>query len=316
MEATAHFPVMLNEVTRLFVEHLTDFNAPTFLDGTLGGGGHTEALLKQFTASNVLAFDQDVSAIERASQRLVGFKERVVIEHTNFRYASEKIGAQKFDGILLDLGISSDQLDNLERGFSFKDTASLDMRMNQQEGPTAQELLNTLSQKELARIFLQGGVRNLSHRLADEVIRRRPLNTATDFVSVCAQVLDSPRERRLRGNKEKNPATVPFQALRMEVNDELGAIKDFLDSAPKLVSPGAVLAIITFHSLEDELVTRKFRAWDKVGAPTRNLPAQQRIGNHLTQKPIEPSEEEISKNPRSRSARLRAFKFQGLNGGM
>lgn len=309
MQTTSHIPVLTSEILALFQANITGENL-NFFDGTLGGAGHTEELLNTFKNSSVVAFDQDLLAIERAKSRLSQFNSRLKIHHSNFRAASQLLPLQKFDGLLLDLGISSDQLDDPERGFSFKAKESLDMRMNQKEGITALELLNSLSPRELARVFTQGGVRNLSHKLAAEIFEKRPIVDATQFISICSEVLDSPRERRLRGGKDKHPATVPFQALRIEVNDEFGAIKEFLDSAHLLASPGAVLAVITFHSLEDELVTKKFRSWAKVGAPTRYLPEGKKIGEHLTQKPIEPSQEEVLQNPRSRSARLRAFKFR------
>ena len=309
MESTVHIPVLRNEVLAVFQDNLSGEKLK-FFDGTLGGAGHTVGLLELFSDSFVVAFDQDLKAIERASHKLNSFAPRVELHHANFRSVSQLLPRKKFDGLLLDLGISSDQLDNPERGFSFKAKEKLDMRMNQNQGATALELLNTLSLKELARVFSQGGVRNLSLKLAQEILEQRPIADAEQFISICSSVLDSPRQRRLRGGKEKHPATVPYQALRIEVNDEFGAIKEFLDSAQLLASPGAVLAVITFHSLEDELVTKKFRSWDKVGSPSRYLPEGKKIGEHLTQKPVEPSQEEILRNPRSRSARLRAFKFE------
>ena len=306
-----HVPVLLDEVIKVFRENVSAPSA-RFLDGTLGGGGHSEAILSSFPEANLVALDQDAGALHRAQGKLIRFGGRVTLKHLNFRDAAENLRPAIFDGLLLDLGISSDQLDDPLRGFSFKAKEVLDMRMNQQQGISALDLLNTASERELRRVLLDGGVRNLVPKLVTAIIQKRPIESAEQFLSICLSVLDTPRERRLRGERsDKNPATVVFQALRIAVNDELGAIKEFLSTVQQIAAPGAVLAVITFHSLEDELVTRQFRQWSRAGAPTRYQPEGERIGLHLTQKPIEPTEIEIERNPRCRSARLRAFKFSG-----
>lgn len=316
-DETRHTSVVRNEIVALFREELTSVGEPLFFDGTLGGGGHTEALLDEFPTASVVACDQDESAIRRACAKLERFGGRLTVIHENFR-SFAKHSARKFDGAILDLGISSDQLDDRSRGFSFQGEGELDMRMDRSKGKSAAEILNTASAHELSNIFKLGGLRRNAESLAKRIVEARPIKSVRDLSLICEDVLGSPRERRLRkarGGSDANPATVPFQALRIAVNDELGAVEDFLDHAEELMNPGGVLAIITFHSLEDEAVTTRFRKWSRSEISSRFLPAVPAgtkgapIGKHLTQKPIFPSEEEISSNPRARSARLRAFKF-------
>ncbi len=310
---TRHVPVLLEEVLAAFRANLRTAT-PRILDGTLGGAGHSEALLEEFPGASLVAFDRDESALGRARNRLARFGGRVTYVHENFRNAASfarKFGT--FDGALLDLGISSDQLDDGERGFTFQGANALDMRMDQSQGETALEILNDSTHGELARIFDRGGLRKHASRLAEAIIDARPIRAANQVTAICETILASPRERRLKqergGGAGAPAATVPFQALRIAVNDELGAIESFLEEAPSIVHEGSVLAIITFHSLEDEIVTRQFRAWARRKGATRSLPGEPALGRHLTQKPIVAGEAEASANSRARSARLRVFAF-------
>jgi 16S rRNA (cytosine1402-N4)-methyltransferase len=311
VELTVHKPVLVAEILKLFSEELAGTEEPVLFDCTLGGGGHAEAFLRHFPKAILLGCDQDESALRRCKERLGPFSERVQLMHGSFSEIERLLAGRNVDALLCDLGISSDQLDDRTRGFSFHvGEFPLDMRMDRSKGRTAQELLNELSFVELKRIFDQGGVRRNSAKLAQRICDERPVDSGRKFVEICESVLASPRERRLRtlrGGSESHPATVPFQALRIAVNDELGALNSLLNAIPKVANK--VAAFITFHSLEDEIVTSQFRSWARPGgdrrAPTPGL------GRHLTQKPILPGEEELAENSRSRSARLRAFSFKG-----
>jgi 16S rRNA (cytosine1402-N4)-methyltransferase len=318
VEGSVHISVLLEEIVSLFRSHLDPAADLLFFDGTFGGGGHTQAILKAFPRSKVVAFDRDPGAVARAQSFQHGG--RLLVIHNSFSALEDSLGSisatlgtqARFDGFLCDLGISSDQLEDPTRGFSFKGPTSLDMRMDTTQGITAAELLNSLTPGELIRILERGGVRRNAGKLANRIVDARPIQNAEQFIAICQEVLGSPRERRLRserGGSDSHPATVPFQALRMEVNQELGEIETFLEFLPRVASTGSVAAFLTFHSLEDELITRRFRAWAKPESDRRFGELKPALGLHLSQKPILPSEEEILRNPRSRSARLRAFKF-------
>lgn len=212
----------------------------------------------------------------------------------------------QFQGLLLDLGISSDQLDDPERGFSFRYSSPLDMRMSQSDGPTAADILNTASEHELRLIFLRGGVKRPLHAiLSKEIVRRRPFSTTDQLADLCAELERRPRKRE--AGPARNPATLPFQALRIEVNQELAKLQSFLDLAPTYLAPGGRLAVISFHSSEDKVVTQTMRRWSR--RELSPFPSDDRapFGTLLTKQAVVPSEEEIQANPRARSARLRVF---------
>lgn len=287
------------------------------LDGTLGAAGHTEEILK-YKNTRVFATDRDGEAIEKAEFKLRDYSDRLVLKQSNFSEFSTKIqeldsqnlavmmwdesSPRLFDRVLLDLGISSDQLDDKQRGFSFRDSDNLDMRMDRTQSLDASEVLNSYHVSELIKVFKKGGVGKLSSILAKEIIKKRPIKSSSDFSKVCIEVYS-----RSGSKKSSHYATVPFQAVRIEVNKELDSIKDFLDLVLDFISPGGILAVICFHSLEDKIVASTMRKWARVSKQEFKLEIQAK-GKILTQKAITASAEEIQSNPRSRSAMLRVFK--------
>lgn len=287
-----HIPVLAQEV----IEGLVIQPGGYYLDATVGGGGHSRLILQAAPDSRVTALDQDVNALAAAQQTLAEYGDRVQFYHTNF--ADFEPGEQKFDGILADLGVSSAQFDIADRGFSFRHTAALDMRMNQQQSLTAADIINTWDEKALADLFYHYGEERLSRKLARRIVDRRPFQTTTELAeTIFYAVPPSYRYGRI------HPATRVFQALRIAVNDELKVLETFLAQAPNWLKPGGRLAIISFHSLEDRIVKYAFKT-----------STQLRV---VTKKPIEASEAEIKKNGRSRSAKLRIaerlFESDGKN---
>jgi len=297
-----HRSVMAEEVAHFLVPGPNKL----YLDGTLGGGGHSEGLLR--AGASVLGLDQDLDAIDYARQRLSEHEDRVAFIHMNFRdYPSllREVGLEsELDGILLDLGVSSWQLDTAGRGFSFLQDGPLDMRMDCSRGPTAADLLADLPEEELRRIFREYGEEPLAHRVATAIVRRRaaaPFRTTGDLASFVEEVCG-----RRSG---KHPATRVFQALRIAVNDELGALRSALEELPKWLKAGGRVAILTFHSLEDRMVKQYFaehsRPWldrPEWSGPRPNPECYFRLP---VRKGLAPSPEEIAVNPRARSARLR-----------
>lgn len=296
--------------TSVMGEEVAHFLAPApnklYLDGTVGGGGHSEALLR--AGASVLGLDQDVEALDYARQRLSEHEDRVAFIHMNFRdYPSllREVGLEKeLDGMVLDLGVSSWQIDTAERGFSFSHDGPLDMRMDASQGRTAADLLAEESEEELRRIFREYGEEPLAHRVAGAIVRRRaaaPFRTTGDLASFVEEVCG-----RRSG---KHPATRVFQALRIAVNDELGALRSALAELPKWLKAGGRIAIITFHSLEDRIVKQYFAEHSRPtvdrpewSAPRPNPECYFRL---VVRKGLAPSAEEIAANPRARSARLR-----------
>ncbi len=300
-----------------------------FFDGTVGGGGHSEMLLETNEKVRVLAVDRDREALGRARIRLRRFGERVRFGSGNFSQVGEIVLLAEqegwlrraheegiFTGMLLDLGLSSDQLFAPERGFSFLREGPLDMRMEQDSGgPTARELLNESPYAELRNIFRRGGVGKESGKLASAVLRARPLESTSEFSALCERILRPAMRRKPKpvkgtGRGPQHPATVPFQALRMEVNEELTSLSSFLDQALPLLVPGGRLAIISFHSLEDKIVTQRMRSWSRAPETLRHIGLvgiERGAGKLVTKQAITPSVSEVEQNPRSRSARLRVF---------
>jgi 16S rRNA (cytosine1402-N4)-methyltransferase len=303
-----HIPVLEQEV----VNALVPMPGKLMLDGTLGGGGHTRRLLEHGT--DVLALDQDPEALAWAAQRLAGDADHLVTLRANFAsfpVILEEAGlGAVLDGILLDLGVSSHQLDAPERGFSFMRDGPLDMRMDPAGPLCAADLVNTWPEEELARIFYEYGDEKASRRVAKTIIRRRaerPFETTSDLAALVATVIPK------RG--PASPATRVFQALRIAVNDEMGALESTLDAAHHWLKPGGRLAVITFHSLEDRMVKQFFRRHSDVEidrpewpAPRPNPDCHYRL---ITRKGITASPAEISRNPRSRSAKLRVVERLG-----
>lgn len=275
-----HIPVLGAEV----LMGLAPKPGGRYLDATAGGGGHSRLILTAAPETQVVALDQDEQAIAALRDNLAEFGDRVSVCHTNF--ADYHPGATRFDGILADLGVSSVQFDQGDRGFSFRHTAPLDMRMNRQQTLTAADLINTWDEADLANLFYRYGEERLSRRIARRIVEQRPFETTTELAEAIARsVPHAYRHGRI------HPATRVFQALRIAVNDELGVLETFLNTAPGWLAPGGRLVIISFHSLEDRLVKHALRA-----RPDLRV---------VTKKPVQPTEAELSVNPRARSAKLR-----------
>ncbi|WP_333169353.1 MULTISPECIES: 16S rRNA (cytosine(1402)-N(4))-methyltransferase RsmH [unclassified Microcoleus] len=253
-----------------------------YLDATLGGGGHTSLILAAAPDVTVVAIDRDEQAIRFCQARFANSP--VEFWHGNF--AEYQSSEAEFDGIIADLGVSSAQFDTPERGFSFRHPAQLDMRMNQQQSLTAQEIINHWEEVKLADIIYKYGEERLSRRIARRIVQGRPFQTTTELAGAIASSFP-PKQR----NGRIHPATRTFQALRIAVNSELASLETFLNQAPRWLKPGGRIGIITFHSLEDRPVKHQLR-----GTPSLQV---------LTKKPIGPQSEEVARNPRSRSAKLR-----------
>jgi 16S rRNA (cytosine1402-N4)-methyltransferase len=298
-----HTPVLLAEVLG-FLQPETGF----FVDATLGMGGHTEAILNASAETKVIAFDRDCEAIEKASERLANFGERFRAIHADYRQIKQFVEAETTSGVLADLGVSSWQLDSIERGFSFRADAPLDMRMNAgSDEPTAAELLEALSEEEIADIIYKYGEERFSRRIARRIVERRERG---EKIETTAQLAETVERAIPRSKQEKiHPATRTFQALRIAVNRELEDLDEFIADAIDVLQPDGRLAVISFHSLEDRIVKQTFRRLSgRCECPPR-LPVCQcgavRRIEILTNRPVTADEKEIEANPRSRSAKLR-----------
>ena len=288
---SVHIPVLLQEVLKF----LNPQAGKIYIDGTLGGGGHTEAICR--CGAKVIALDRDAAALDRTEQRLKSLFEDtpfpIRFAHANYRYFAEALDMlqiERIDGFLLDLGLSSDQLADDHRGFSFDSDGTLDMRFDVSEGLSAQELLATLSETDIADIIYRFGEERHSRRIAGKIVDARetgePIQTARQLAELVRHCVPKSRKNPI------DPATRAFQALRMAVNDELGSLQSVLEQLPERLQPGGVAVVISFHSGEDRIVKNFFRKSEH--------------WKTLTPKPITASDEEIARNPRSRSAKLRA----------
>ena len=256
-----------------------------YLDVTVGGGGHSSLILGMDDSVRVTALDQDDSALKAAAETLETYRDRVQFWQGNFSEFDP--GEQQFDGILADLGVSSTQFDQAERGFSFRFEAPLDMRMNRDQDLSAADIINHYSEKDLADIFFNYGEERLSRRIARRIVQRRPLKTTIDLANTVISAMPGTGNKRWR----IHPATRVFQALRIAVNQELEVLDTLLEQAPQWLAPQGRLCIISFHSLEDRRVKYAFR--NDVSLKV------------ITKKPLQATIEEESVNPRSRSAKLR-----------
>ena len=299
-----HIPVLLAEV----IEGLSPRADGRYLDGTLGAGGHAEAILQTAAPSGrLLGLDCDAAALAAARQRLAAFGERVMTVHASYEAMGQIAPLQDFaplDGILLDLGLSSMQLDDPTRGFAFRSGGPLDMRFDPTADiPTAADLVNTLHEDDLAQILRDFGEERHARRIARAIAAARPIHTTIELATLIERV--APRSP----HAAIHPATRTFQALRIAVNDELGALERTLPIALSLLAPGGRLAVISFHSLEDRIVKQFMRreATDCLCPPKQPICAcHHRAALRLiTRKPIVPGEAETAANPRARSARLR-----------
>jgi len=307
MSAAYHTPVLADEIERL----LNPQPGQTLIDGTLGGGGHALRLGERLQPGGLLiAIDQDPAALDAARARLQSLSLTIIYVHGNFRNMSDLMdacGVSESNGILLDLGVSSNQLDASERGFSFRADAPLDMRMNPTTGETAAQLLARLDAPEITRILRDYGEERWAARIARRIVEQRarePITTTKQLAELVSAAI--PKKAHPH---HIHPATRSFQALRIAVNDELGALQEALETGIPRLAPGGRFAVICYHSLEDRIVKQTFaRLSGKCQCPPGRPVCQcgaRRIIEILTRRPITPTEAEIRQNPRARSAKLR-----------
>ena len=279
-----HIPVLSQEI----ITGLEVVSGGWYLDATTGGGGHSELILQAAPDVNLVALDRDIQALEAAKARLQGYGDRVQFWQGN--YADYQPGEQKFDGIIADLGVSSVQLDVAERGFSFRNEAPLDMRMDRSQSTTAADIVNYTSEVELAKIIFTYGEERMSRQIARDIVAQRPFTTTTQLAyTIGGAVPKAYRYGRI------HPATRTFQALRIAVNQELSSLEKFLAVAPTWLKPEGKIGLISFHSLEDRIIKHTLRENESLKV--------------LTKKPIIATEEELKVNPRARSAKLRFAKL-------
>ena len=304
-----HVSVLLNET----IEGLNIKPDGIYVDGTLGGGGHAYEVLKRLSPKGrLIGIDQDGEALRAADQRLKEFGEQVTLARDNYCEIDrvlESLGIEKVDGILLDIGVSSYQLDNLERGFSYKSVAPLDMRMDTRQSLTAADVVNSYSENELFTIIKDYGEERFARNIAKKIVQSRedkPLETTQELSEIIQSAI--PMKAKAKGG---HPAKKTFQAIRIEVNRELAVLKESIDKMIERLNPGGRICIITFHSLEDRIVKTKFRENENPCTCPPDFPVcvcgKKSKGRVITRKPIVPSEDEIAVNKRAKSSKLRIF---------
>ena len=304
-----HKSIMLEEV----IESLAIKPNGIYVDGTLGGAGHSSEIVKRLGEDGrLIGIDQDGEAIEAATKRLKPYKDKVTIVRSNYAQMKEvlrDLGIHKVDGILLDLGVSSYQLDNAERGFTYRDDVPLDMRMDQRQTKTAKDIVNDYSEMELYHIIRNYGEDKFAKNIAKHIVQARqkaPIETTGQLIEVIKAAI--PKKVRATGG---HPAKKSFQAIRIELNHELDVLTQSIDGMIDRLAPGGRLCIITFHSLEDRIVKTRFRTNENpcICPPGFPVCVCGRIskGKVITRKPILPSEQEMEENSRSKSAKLRVF---------
>ncbi|WP_419742039.1 16S rRNA (cytosine(1402)-N(4))-methyltransferase RsmH [Paraclostridium dentum] len=302
-----HVSVLLDEC----IDNLNIKPDGVYVDCTMGGAGHSKEIVKRLSKDGLfIGFDQDINAINTAKERLSEYSDRVKFVHSNFQNLKnelEKIGVYKVDGVLADLGVSSHQLDEADRGFSYMQDAPLDMRMDIRCSFSAYDVVNTYSEAELSKIIKDYGEDNWAKRIAKFIVegrKEKSIETTGELVEIIKKAI--PKKARIDG---PHPAKRTFQAIRIEVNNELGVITEMIDDAASIMNEGGRICIITFHSLEDRIVKNAFRdlATDCICPP--HIPIcqcdKEALVKVITRKPILPTDKEIEENPRSRSAKLR-----------
>ncbi|MGP1432698.1 MAG: 16S rRNA (cytosine(1402)-N(4))-methyltransferase RsmH [Catonella sp.] len=304
-----HIPIMLNQV----IDGLDIKPDGTYVDGTLGGGGHSYEIAKRLTAGGrLIGIDQDEAAIKAATARLSEFTDRVIIVRSNYAQmvsVLESMGIGQVDGILLDLGVSSYQLDTAERGFSYMEDAPLDMRMDTRQEKTAKDIVNNYSQAELTKIIRDYGEDKFAAKIAAQIVKFRetkPIETTGELADIIKSAI--PVKFRLTGG---HPAKRTFQAIRIELNRELGVLEESIEGMIDLLSDKGRMAVITFHSLEDRIVKSAFKKAESPCTCPPNFPicvcGNKSKGFVNSRKPIVPADEEMERNPRSKSSKLRIF---------
>ena len=301
-----HYSVLLNEC----IEALNIKPDGIYVDGTLGMGGHSEQIAKRLAGGRLISVDRDERAIARAGARLAAYMDRITLVHSNFRDLPRilrDLGVEKVDGMLFDLGVSSPQLDESERGFSYMADAPLDMRMDESESLSAWHVVNQWPAERLRRILWDFGEERYAPRIADAIVRKReqaPINTTLELVDVIRGAMPAAALR-----EKQHPAKRSFQAIRIAVNDELEAVSELLENATEFLAPGGRLAVISFHSLEDRIVKNAITARERGCTCPREFPVCTcgfvQTLKSVSRKPILPSKAELDENPRSRSAKLR-----------
>lgn len=302
----SHRPVLLWEC----IEGLNIKPDGIYVDGTLGRGGHSEEIAKRLTTGKLISIDQDQQAIDEAGARLAPYGDKVILVKDNFRNTAailERLGYEGADGMLFDLGVSSPQLDDAERGFSYMNDAALDMRMDRSGGITAYDVVNTWSEFELKRILRDYGEERCAGRIASKIVRVRedkPIETTLELVDVIRSAMPAAALR-----EKQHPAKRSFQAIRIAVNDELGAVEDMMRTVPDKLNKGGRLCVISFHSLEDRIVKNAIASRENGCTCPREAPIctcgfVQTLRN-VSRKPIVSGQQELDENPRARSAKLR-----------
>jgi 16S rRNA (cytosine1402-N4)-methyltransferase len=301
-----HTPVLLKEA----IDGLNIKEDGIYVDGTLGGAGHSLEIVKRLTSGKLIGIDQDLDAISKAQEVLKNDLDKIILVHDNYVNIEEILSSlhiEKVDGILLDIGVSSHQLDEEERGFSYHKDAPLDMRMDETQDFTAWDVVNKYSEEELKRIIWDYGEERWAKRIAEFIVNVRetqPIDTTLQLVDVIKKAI--PKKVRMEGH---HPAKKTFQAIRIEVNGELEVLEKSIPKMCRLLNKGGRIAIITFHSLEDRIVKETFKELNKDCICPPEIPIcvcdkKQEI-KIITRKPITPTESEIERNPRSRSSKLR-----------
>lgn len=303
----SHIPVLLYEC----INGLMIRPDGIYLDGTAGGGGHSEEIAKRLKNGRLISLDQDPDAVETASRRLAPYPQATVV-HANFRDMEEvlrSLSIRQIDGVLLDLGVSSYQLDTAERGFSYREDAPLDMRMDRRNTQTAADLVNGCDESELYRIIRDYGEEKFAKNIAKHIVKARqekPIETTGELTEIIKAAI--PAKMRATGG---HPAKRTFQAIRIALNHELEVLDQSIDTMIQLLNPGGRLSIITFHSLEDRIVKNRFRENENPCICPPDFPVcvcgRVSRGRVITRKPILPSEEELEENKRAKSAKLRVF---------
>lgn len=301
-----HIPVLLHEC----ISYLNIKPDGTYVDGTLGMGGHSEEILKRLDTGRLIAIDRDETSVERAGERLRPYADRLTVVHGNFSHVADILGelnVGKVDGMLFDLGVSSPQLDEGERGFSYMVDAPLDMRMDMTDSMDAWFIVNRWPEEKIYRIIRDYGEERYASRIAGGIIRSRqekPIETTMELVDVIKRSMPAAALR-----EKQHPAKRSFQAIRIAVNDELNAVSDMMATAPDCLAVGGRLAVISFHSLEDRIIKNAIQSRENGCTCTREAPICTcgfvRTLKSVTRKPITPGGEELETNPRSRSAKLR-----------
>ena len=306
MTEAKHVSVLLNEC----IENLNIKPDGVYLDGTLGLGGHSYQIASRLTTGRLICIDRDETAIERAGKRLATFGDKVTLVHGNFSDAAQiidSLGIPGVDGMLFDLGVSSPQLDEIERGFSYMGDAPLDMRMDAGDSLTAYEVVNTWPEERLNRILWDYGEERYARRISRAILEHRaqkPIATTLELVDIIKSAMPAAALR-----EKQHPAKRSFQAIRIAVNDELGAISQMMETAPDRLNKGGRLCVISFHSLEDRIVKAGIAARENGCTCPREAPICTcgfvQTLKSVSRKPILPGAEELEQNPRSRSAKLR-----------